>query len=122
MRRKRINFCKQKYNNLVTSSKQTRVGFTAGPSCVAQEPEIYSKAEQSREIKMANARRQISITKRVCPKFCGFRPKPQQGQRDDDWARERGDGARHFLDGFPAHAGSGASAGPEPRRLVPNPM
>lgn len=27
---------------------------------------------------MANARHQISITKRVCPKFCGFPPNQQQ--------------------------------------------
>lgn len=29
---------------------------------------------------MANARHQISITKRVCPKFCGFPPNHHQGQ------------------------------------------
>lgn len=46
--RKRINFCKRRYNVAVTSSKQTRISFTAGPGCTAHEPEIYSKAGQSR--------------------------------------------------------------------------
>lgn len=103
------NFCKGRYNDPVTSSKQTRISFTAGPSCAAREPEIYSKAEQSRQTNMANTRHQISITKRVCPNFCGFPPN-QQHSSSEMMAGVEGRRGK----ALPSHTVFEAPTGPKP--------
>jgi hypothetical protein len=69
---------------------------------------------------MANARHQISITKRVCPKFCGF-PLIQQQPGSEMKAGVEGRQGKALLRQLPSYAGSGAPAGPKPRQPNPKP-